>query len=250
MDKQQAAKEYATKRYGNPDQDIAKLGWHNDGFLDFSAGWEAHEAQSPTDAVGTLCQHCDGDGFTKVDARQPDGTFQIDCEVCNATGKLFNPSGAVPQTAAEKEIYGNKAIDDIIATQKEWEEANSKPAAPQAAGPVWVNLAENEPFDAGDVPWRIIDMSAHSEIENKYFVWTDKTPVDTSYGAVKIEGEWVLYSNIEWLDESGQQVFTREQVEGAIVGFLKEKFKPVDADTAALFDKDAEEYMNTNYPQP
>jgi hypothetical protein len=61
---------------------------------DFIAGWEAHEAQC-SKWVEKTCTTCNGDGFIKSAVRQSDGTYQVDCTVCNAQGKLYESVSSV-----------------------------------------------------------------------------------------------------------------------------------------------------------
>jgi hypothetical protein len=97
-----------------------KLGWPNDGTAECNdikraaiAGWEAHEAQCPTDAVA-FAEWIAENGYT----RHPQGNWRKNNENYGkwySTAelyKLFNPSGAAPQPEGWATI--DKAMDNII----------------------------------------------------------------------------------------------------------------------------------------
>lgn len=239
---------------------------------------EAHEAQCPGDAVATMCKQCQGDGFIEVDTRQPDGTYQIDCGFCNHTGKLFNPAGAAPATSSrfqenapsapqmqdknftvrlkaniERLLKESAVIDFGISEysspqlQKFMKSLESlkltdinKPSkvVPQPAGPVWVKVEDGLPPEGtvcaikylhGRI--RIVDAEYKGLMNNKpYWMENNHSRPQT-------------YTAIEWLDESGPQVFTREQV----IEIAKFSMVGVKAGDLKNFS-DLMEYMSTNYP--
>lgn len=110
MDKQQAAEKYALKRYGAPkSNDDRFAGDTEDGTLDYIAGWEAREAQSPTDAIEFaiwLREHVVADGAPKLSYKDKDGHRSR--KTIPELYKLFNPSGAVPQADGLKVETGYK----------------------------------------------------------------------------------------------------------------------------------------------
>jgi len=97
---------------------------------------------------------------------------------------------------------------------------------PQAAGPVWVKATRRRPKKCVRVIVRRID-------DHDIFTRTEK---GNESGQWKTEG-W-FYDDTEWLDESGQQVFTREQLRDAIENAIRND----------VYYKAINEYMNTNYP--
>lgn len=95
MDKQQAALAYKNSLCSRNDD-------HYDAHI---AGWEAHEAQSPTDAIEFaiwLREHVVADGAPKLSYKDKDGHRSR--KTIPELYKLFNPSGAAPQ----KDINENR----------------------------------------------------------------------------------------------------------------------------------------------
>lgn len=91
MDKQQAAEKHATNDYGGTVPPFNETMYNS-----FEAGWEAHEAQSLTDAVALLKQvprmlHDAADGLVNYDFLKEVHDFIT-----------INPSGAAPKTESNE----------------------------------------------------------------------------------------------------------------------------------------------------
>src|SRR5258707_7672563 len=83
----------------------------------FKRGWEAHEAQQAA-AQTILCPECKGDGFIPTAGKQVDGTYQVDCEICESTGKIAYPSAATQQSPIDAVAHA-KAFVEWTARQRQ-----------------------------------------------------------------------------------------------------------------------------------
>ncbi len=79
---------------------------------------EAHEAQQAA-AQTILCPECKGDGFIPTVGKQIDGTYQVDCEICESTGKIVYPSAEIQQSPTDAVAHAKAFVEwfDIILEQ-------------------------------------------------------------------------------------------------------------------------------------
>lgn len=173
----------------------------------------------------------DSDEIVFTDITETDAT-----RIIEHLTKLFNPSGAVPQKChcMNADQYANC---EMKCGRWEAEHGESKPVAPQAAGPVWVKANVRTPLHKNLV--HIHYYTHNTEFKTTGFlddnlIWYRKDNTDLPF-----------QETIEWLDESNtQQLFTREDMAkaykegGAVVVDMMNQVHP------QTFD----EYMNTNYP--
>lgn len=241
-------------------------------------GWEACEAQqSPSDAL-SFAEWCSSQGWN-FDSKKNNwwALTSLTTKMYATTEelyKLFNPSGETsgkikcrciskddfmscsrdcdyieqrlarrkdPQIQQEKPHADKKPFDalrDRIDTEKEWEASMSPPA-----GPVWVKANVRIPKD---------DKPVHCKIDN------DTKRMGNFYndenGRLKFYVQGMAdnftinsdkFNRLEWLDESDQQLFTREQIEMAYRNAYHQSNIYAKASAA---QQDLDEYMNTNYP--
>jgi len=212
----------------------------------YAAGWEAHEAQCPTDAVA-FAEWIAENGYT----RHPQGNWRKNNENYGkwySTAelyKLFNPSGAAvqflcPSCGKSWDVQKHNACECGAILQKT--------IAPQAAGPVWVKGSER----------------LANELSNKHYRFSDtKLPIphrgvrsSESWGNTWLIFRCGLYDqksytveNVEWLDEAPPS-FTPSQIEMAFYAacnginrHLGEK--AVSIETVKKLHR---EYMDTNFP--
>jgi len=223
MDKQQAAAEFARGK----EDGSTEYGARKEGFI---AGWEACEAQSPSDAVNFV-HWLIKDGWKILEGvtfyKEPKRGFRIVKGVRDLYNE-FNPSGAAPQT--------DPFIEKHLAKIKELQAHYAEVAAKQAIGPVWVNAtAESILFDK-------IVRNIKTKVVYRHYLYHDLT---TAYFEGINDDIYIPLSELEYLDESGaQQIFTRDQIcaafnVGVVAGHKKGIVKGLESQT---------EYMDTNYP--
>jgi len=117
--------------------------------------------------------------------------------------------------------------------------SGSSPAATQAVGPVWVKASQKLPDPGIDRPARRKGFHMNIRVDSRGVIHVGGMTCHST----EILEEW--FSGLEWLDESqsGQQLFTREQVEEvakiAMTNTRDETWKNYG---------DITQYMNTNYP--
>lgn len=109
---------------------------------------------------------------------------------------------------------------------------NPSGAAPQAVGPVWVKVVDKLPPEGKFVPVR----GQNGRYAQGY----------TDTGIFNITGHFISpkdYSLYEWLDESGQQLFTREVTERMLLDLARDI-----RSQKVVTLQDVTEWFGTNYP--
>ncbi len=182
------------------------------------AGWESHEAQCPTGAVEGICVKRD------ASIKPP------------KAGTYYTNIGEIVWNE-QKEQWVNFRAE----RQVKWWLDESSISAPQAVGPVWVK-AEGFPLEMDKLYYlrHILNKS------KKYigrFVKTENLGIVLRLHSEQDHGlkRW----DVELLDESPRQVFTREQVMEVCRNFFC-AFE----NTAIISPEAQDHWMNANYPEP
>lgn len=238
MDKQQALEKAANERGISNGTEAQYIRGFKNGFSD---AWDVQQYSS--DAVATHAI-----AFAKWAADNHD---RLDNFGYEGAYKLFNPSGAAPQPvdaiallkkhlpafgdwySSYKNIDPPKSFETLVSEYIR----EGDLSAPQAAGPVWVKASKNCPDTFTDKIVRNI----HTKNVYSGFLYKDAT---TAYFEGRNDDIYVLLTDLEWLNDSGQQVFTREQISEAFFAGLSSGLDS--AQDRPFITQD--EYMNTNYP--
>lgn len=232
MTKEQAAEQWINNPKPNCLYDIGS----------FFAGWEAREAQFLNDASEFVewshenYEHLIvGAGDIRWRKRNIDRPKGYNGKLYTSTElyKIFNPSGATPQDARERDMEFTQLLAEFKTMQNRLKYYEEYPLpAPQAVGPVWVKALSRVPPDSNLVHIRYC--TAKTKFKTTGFYDTDK--VWYSQGRYPIH--WP--DTIEWLDESNtQQVFTREDMERAAGAFYMVGFP---------HQTTPKDWVETNYP--
>jgi hypothetical protein len=145
--------------------------------------------------------------------------------------KLFNPSAVVPQA---KYPFIEKHLTRIKELQAPYAEIyKSVQTVPQAAGPVWVKVTPDKILS------NKIIRNIYTKIVYRHYLNHDLT---TAYFEGINDDIYIPLSELEYLDESGQQVFTREDMQNSFEAALRLM------DSGYPWPLVFDEYMNTNYP--
>lgn len=226
MDKQKAAEVFWEKHFGESPTTKPNA---------FIAGWEACEAQSPIDAVKLQFAEWTSKNdwvFQEATSLWYNKEHEFNEQTTAELYRLFNPSGVAPQkTICQHEPFSkDSTICGLCGSPM-----------PQAAGPIWVKLSEGLPEVGTISPIKYRNEGRMKVISARYI------------GEVSCTPKWIEdkdsrpneFYALEWLDESGQQAFTREQLEDALFFGMGAGLLHNDPDKAVPICR---EYMNTNYP--
>lgn len=239
MDKQQAAEKFGKQR--------AETGYStrvNGQIEAFNAGWEARDAQSPIDAnqadseiraaLGALLdeippqtQDADWwhDGLTEAISRAEKAYFGIK-DTTTPSGAASQPVDAIGLLKKHLPAFG-----DWYSSYK--------------------NIVPPKSFETLVSEYiRECDLSAPNQ-QARWMSTTRSQPPKGYEGPIRnVEATETTPAHTEWLYESGQQVFTREQVD-EIAGAWAAKIITLEQNEIPEenWEPFFKEYMNTNYPE-
>jgi hypothetical protein len=208
MDKQQAAEAYAKKVAGSRFTETNERAIAEHAKRDHNAGWEAHEAQCAAQPAGPV--------WVKASERLPaEGT-----------------------TCAIKYLHGRIRIVDA----KYWGTMNN--------APLWIENKESRPQAYTAIEW--LDesgppVSSRDQIDMAFYGACNAINRILGDKAIPVETIAEVHKEYMQLNYAGKeaQVFTREQIEAAYKeAYYRASITPNASDPS----RDADEYMDTNYP--